>query len=148
MSGPHIIIWMAVFAVAVSFLVGKKATAGALAVAWLFGEVVYQITGDSLAVQFYLYPDIFVLAVIFAQARQSLADWAVVALYPAAWTFYVADIDPSSKWWALYYITLAQLLIAAADSFLAYRREHRAVSDRPATPTGGEFSLAWARGSG
>lgn len=166
MTTHQVILWAAVLIVGASGL--KNWTAGALAVAWLFGEAVYRITGDSLAVEFYLYPDIFVLGVIMAKAEacnlrpyestwhqlkcilleRSIPDRIIILIYPVCWTLYVADMDAYTKWWSLYYLTLAQFLTAGVESFQKYYRT-RAVSERAGNPPGGEFQFAWAvRGYG
>lgn len=149
MTTPEIIIWAVALAVGSLFAKSGNLTAGALCLAWLSAQVVYLITGNSLPVEFYLYPDTFVLiTILLVKPERSIADWIVAAIFPIQWIFYVAGIHDFYRWWILYFLALAQFLAAGLDSFITYRREYRAVSDTPGTPSG-RSEYAWmTRGYG
>lgn len=164
MTDPQILMWAAVFAVAVSFFYGMNATAGALVISWLTGEAIYRITGDSLPVDFYIFPDIFVIAVIFAKGEyctqypyetlwhqvkcivleRSPCDRIVMLIYPIQWAFYVSTLHPYYKWWALFYLVLVQFLAAGFESFQTYRRHAEAVIRKPDPP--GTLLVAYLTG--
>jgi hypothetical protein len=148
--------WMAVFAVGVSFFKGGNLTAGALVMAWIAGQIVYLITGDNLPVEFYLYPDVFVLAVIFAKPEwcnlrpytsawhqlkcivleRSPADRIVMLIFPLMWVIYGAQISDFHRWWSLYFLCLVQLLAAGWESIILYRRDAEAADARQPDNTG------------
>lgn len=113
-----------------------NATAAALVVAWCAGEAVYLATGNSLPVEIYLYPDIFVLAVIMAKQEycnlrpyrstlhqlkcvvleRSPCDRVIMLMFPLAWALYAADIHAYYKWWALYLIVVVQFIAAGIEA--------------------------------
>lgn len=142
MSLPHAIMWAVVLVVGVPSA-WRNPTAAALVLCWIAVETIFVLTGNNLAVQYYIYPDVFVLAVIAMKQHRSPADWAVIAIFPLMWLAYVATLDAYSKWWLLWYAALGQFLVAGLDSFLTCRRT-RAVSHTP-RPPGAEFQFAFAR---
>lgn len=164
LTTPEIVIWAVVLAVSVSFLKGGNLTAGALVMAWIFGQVVYLITGNDLPVEYYAYPDIFVIAVIFAKPEwcnlrpyrsawhqlqciileRSPADRIVLLIFPVMWVLYAAAVHPFYKWWSLYFLCIAQLLAAGWESFILYRRDADAVVRKPETP--GTLLVAYPAG--
>lgn len=148
MTKAEIVLWASVFVVGISFLKGGNLTAGALVLAWISGQIVYLITGNNLPVEFYLYPDFFVIAVVFCKPERTRADWFVLAIFPVMWALYVADISAFTKWWSLYALVLAQLLAVGWEDLLSYRRGTGSVShnqpDHPGTllvayPAGGRL---------
>lgn len=143
MTIPQLIIWAVVFGIGVPSA-WRNPTAAALVIAWLAGEAIYRITGDNLAVQFYLFPDIFVIAMIMAKLERSAADRVILAIYPVCWVFYVAAVEPVTKWYLLWGLTIAQFLAAGWESFSLYRRSHRAASDKPDNP--GTLLVAYGSG--
>lgn len=148
MSTAQQIMWLVTFAAGISFLIGKNPTAGALVLAKLAGWAIYRITGDNLPVEYYLYPDIFVLAIIFAKPEicnfapyqstwhqlkcilleRSYADRVVMLIFPLMWALYVADLHAYYKWWALYYLVIVQFLAAGWESFANLRAARRKAS--------------------
>ena len=66
MSTPAVIMWAIVLLVGVP-AAWRNPTAAALVLCWIAGEAIVAITGNSLPVEYYLYPDLFVLAMIFAK---------------------------------------------------------------------------------
>jgi hypothetical protein len=141
MSIHALLLWGIVFAVGIPSA-WRNPTAAALVICKIAGWAIYRITGDSLPVEYYLYPDLFVLAVIYAKhehacyypyrgfwhqlacvlLERSPADRVVVLIFPVMWTLYVAPIDPYYVWWSLYYLVIAQFLAAGWESFARFRR--------------------------
>lgn len=130
MSTPALIMWAVVFAVGVPSA-WRNPTAAALVLAKIAGWAIYKITGDNLPVEYYLFPDIFVIAVIMAKYERSVPDRIVLLIFPIMWCLYLAPLHPFYVWWSLYYLVLAQFFAAGWESFSTYRRGHRAASDKP-----------------
>lgn len=126
---------------AVMLLIGvpsawRNPTAAALVGAWVFSKTLFLATGDGLAVQFYVFPDIAALAIILAKpeycfhgydhswwlelkcilTERSPSDRAVMLLFPALWWAYVADISAYTQWLVLWGATIFQVLFASAES--------------------------------
>lgn len=163
MSLPEIIIWLVVAAVGIPSA-WRNPTAAALVLAWLFGQVYFVIAGRNIPVELYAFPDIFVLAVIFAKREwcnqqpyrstwhqlqcvlfeRSPADRAIMLIFLGMWCVYIAGLHPYYEWMLLWALAIAQFLLAGAESFFLFRRT-RAVS-KP--PQGDGFQFAWAGGDG
>lgn len=142
MSYPQLVMWLVVLCIGIPSA-WKNPTAAALVIAWLVGRAVYLITGDNLAIEFYAFPDVFVLAMIMAKREycngqpyrslchqlacvlleRSPADRAVMLLFPVMWVLYVAPIHDYYRWWALYAATLLQFLFASAESLEIFWRQ-------------------------
>lgn len=163
MSLPAIIMWVVVLAIGIPSA-WTNPTAAALVICWIFGEAIYVLTGDSLPVEYYAYPDIFVLAVILAkpehcrhEARgawqwlkcilleRSPADRVVMLIFPVMWIAYVSDMGARDKWFLLWGLTIAQFLAAGWES-LAKSIRRRAENATPSPDVHG--SLLVAHGSG
>lgn len=117
-------------------------TSAALTLAWIAGQIYYWWTGDSVPTEFYLYPDIFVLAVIMAKREdcnlspyrsewhrlacllleRSPADRIVMMIFPVMWVIYVLPIHDYYKFWSLYYLVLAQFFAAGHEGIARYVR--------------------------
>lgn len=133
----------------------RNTTALALVIAWLFVELVYQITGDSLPLKFSFMADVAVIAVIYAkmikrcgaklyssfveQMRCLVTDltyWdrAIVAIFLLGmWPLYVLNFHPYYKWWLLWGLAILQFLLAGAEAIQSFRHSvrSRAASDPP-----------------
>lgn len=164
MSTPHIIMWAIVLAVGVPSA-WRNPTAAALVLCWIVAEAIFVLTGNSLAVEYYAYPDIFVLAVIFAKQEhcslkpyqntwhqfkcvvleRSPADRLVMLIFPVMWWLYAADIGDRTKWWALWFLAAAQFLLAGAESLSKYLKSRAQSAE---TRSAGEFKFGWVRGYG
>jgi hypothetical protein len=159
MTLPHIIMW------AVIVLVGipsawRNPTSAALVLCWIIGETVFVLTGDSLPVRFYAYPDIFVIAVIMAKPEycnrrpyrsvwhqlqcilleRSPADRVVLLIFPAMWVVYLlsdAALHPYYRWFALWFLVIVQILAAGVEALPLLHR-HKAVSAKPDAPSFGD----------
>lgn len=167
MSLPHMILWAVVLAVAApaSF---RNPTAGALALCYMISECIYLLTGKGLAVDYYIFPDTFVLAVIFAKPaacsfqpyrstfhqfkcivlERSTQDRIVMLAFPAMWAIYISDLHPFYQWWGLWALSIVQFLAAGWEGFSKIYRS-RAVSETLDPSSGDVFRrLAWSRGYG
>lgn len=143
---PHaLIMWGVVFAIGIP-CAWRNPTAAALVIAKIAGWGYYQITADNLPVEFYLFPDIFVLAVIMAKQEhcnrqpyrngldrlkcilleRSPADRAVMLAFMACWLLYAAPIHDYYRWWSLWGLTVLQFLFAGAESLEIFWRRRAA----------------------
>ena len=123
----------------------KNPTAGALVLCWVFSETLYLLTGDGMAVQFYAYPDVLVIAVIFAKREwcnldsngwltelkcvlleRSPCDRLILLSYPVVWWLYVAPIAHYYQYWALWTISIAQFFAAGFEAFQKVMRARSA----------------------
>jgi hypothetical protein len=146
MTTPEIVIMAIVTVVGIPAAM-RNPTAAALVMSWLAGEAIYLVTGNSLPTDFYLFPDIFVLAVIMAKQEvcnlrpyrgawhqlkcmvleRSPADRIIMLIFPVMWVLYAAPVHPFYKWWALYYLVIAQLAAAGYEAFVTGNRDADAV---------------------
>jgi hypothetical protein len=128
----------------------RNPTAAALVGAWAVTKAIYLFTGNGLATDFYVFPDIAVIAIIYAKAivragpkdyptitaqLRSLAtdltvwDRLIVGLFLlGAWPIYVSTLHPYYQWWALFYIAILQFMLAGAESARSCLRSFRARS--------------------
>jgi hypothetical protein len=152
-----------VVAVAGLFASWLNPTAAALVISWLAGTVVYWITGNNLPIEFYLYPDIFVIAVIFAKREgcnlrpyrstwhqlacvlleRSPMDRVVMLVFPVMWVIYGLSIPVYNKWYCLWALVLVQFAAAIYEAFVVYTRNADAVDE---TDTGHSGPLMFATG--
>lgn len=132
---------------AVALLIGipsawRNPTSAALVIGWAVSEGIYLITGDGLAIEFYPFLDVFVLAVILAKVEhcnlrpyrsiwhclacvlleRSPADRFIMLTYLLVWPLYVVPIDPFYQYWGLWIIAVAQFLAAGCESVSISRR--------------------------
>lgn len=134
-------------------------------IAWIVAEAIYIVTGNSLPVEYYVFPDIFVLTVILCKAEyqclwpydslwhqlkcvvleRSPADRIIMLIFPVMWALYIAELHPYYKWWALYFFALAQFFAAGWEAFSAYRRDKAAVHSSDGPSSGAEYSMAYGR---
>ena len=141
-----------------------NATAAALVIAYLFSKGIYWVTGNGLAVQFYVFPDILVLAVIFAKPEwcsqqpyrgvwhqlgcvlleRSPSDRLVMLIYVLAWALYVCPMDDFHKWWSLWGLSIAQFLAVGAEALDPFRRFAEAIERRHDHP--GNLLVAYRGG--
>lgn len=134
--------WQAILMFAVVAGVGipaafRNVTALAMVIAWLSVELVYQVTGDSLPLQYSFMADIAVVAVIYAKANNEIAGrnqlrrlitdltvwdrWIVGVYLFLTWPAYVFEINAWLKWHLLWACMIAQFLAAAFEAFLGSR---------------------------
>ena len=132
----------------------KNPTAAALCLSFIFAKILYLATGDGLAVQYYLLPDIFVLGVIFCKPdyhnyelcggdlhqlkcmwlERSPSDRCVMAIFPLVWLSYAAPVSPYLQWHSLWALAILQFLFASAEpleTFFTTRRNADAANSLP-----------------
>jgi hypothetical protein len=164
MSLPHALMWAIVLVVGVPSA-WRNPTAGALVLCWVFSEGLWALTGNGLAVAYYAYPDAFVIAVIFAKPEwcnlgwdrgwllelkcilleRSPCDRIILLSYPVVWTLYVVGIAPYYQWWSLYWIAVAQFVVAAWEPLSKLLRSRAEAADRqPDYP--GDLLVAYPAG--
>lgn len=164
MSTPELVLWGVVLVIGVPSA-WRNPTSAALVISYLASRAIYIITGDALAVEYYAFPDIFVIAVIMAKREycnlrpyrntwyqlkcvlleRSPADRFILLSFPLVWALYVATIDPWYQYWGLYALAILQFLAAGMESSLIYRRHAEALecpsvnSDLLLVAAGGRF---------
>lgn len=150
MTLPEAVICLVVFVVGVPATFWNP-TAGALVICWILGEAIYLTTGDNLPIAYYVIGDLFVLVVIFAKAEHRFPltgyghqlgkilrdavcmDRAVLAIIGVMWVLYAVPLHPYYKWWALYYLLLAQFLAAGWEALHPYPCDYSEVGDQEDT---------------
>lgn len=150
MTIPELLIILVVAVVGVPSATWNP-TAAALVISWLAGEAVYFATGNNLPVEYYLYPDIFVLAVIMAKPEfcnlrpyksvwhqlkcilfeRSPEDRGVMLAFPVMWLVYGMAVDPYYKWWTLYVLVILQFFASALEAVRLANKSRDADADDP-----------------
>lgn len=142
MSWPSIVIYALIACVGLPSAV-RNWTAAGLILSWIGAEVIYIATGDNLPLSAFFMADVGVISIIYAktvrrvgpkfyrstghQLRCLVLDltvcdrWVVGLFVLGAWPVYVLNLHPYYKWWALYLIVVAQLLIAGLEAFRPFR---------------------------
>lgn len=120
----------------------RNATALAIVATWLFGQLIYALTGEWLPLQAMVLQDMVVVATMFAKQdwqdcspyptlrRQIVCFWlerspwdrAILALFAPAWLLYAPILDPLTQFWTLWSIGLAQLMLAGAEAFHLWQK--------------------------
>lgn len=99
-------------------------TAAALVISWLAAELVWLRTGDNLPMGIYFGADLFVMAILCLKAwarRATGWDVAIMLVFPMMWLYYFdQEIGLYHKWYALYFLLLAQFLAAGAEPFFTW----------------------------
>lgn len=165
MSWPHILIYVVVIGVGLPSA-WRNPTAGGLVAAWAIGETAWMLSGNSLPLKVYFMADIAVMAVMFWKATRreacrtyhSLREqlkcfgramtlwdrWIAASYILAVWPIYVSELHPYYKWWALYWILIAQFILAAGEAIQSLLGDRRVTVSKPPGGPG----LAYARGGG
>lgn len=154
------------------FLVGipaafRSRTAGALVAAYLAVQGLWMATGTALPALALFWIDAACIAAICTRApvrdcyrgganlfacllwlERSWGDRIVLACFPLAWWVYAFD---GSDWWALYAISLLQLLVASGEALhlqITRRGPSAAMTDDDRPSGGAEFAMAGRRWGG
>ena len=149
MTTPEIVMWAVVCGIGLP-AVCRNPTALALSLSWLAGELTWMATGNNLPLSVYVMADIGVIAVIYAKsisrvgpkyypsawqhAKSFVTDltWSdrfIVGIFLlGAWPTYAVQIHPYYRWWILYYLTVAQFVLAGAEALLSWLKSRK---DRP-----------------
>lgn len=167
MTTPHLIMWGVVIAVGITSA-WRNPTALALTFSWLAGELTWLVTGNSLPLSTYFMADAAVIAIIYAKTIRrvgtktyptlwkqlyclivdltSFDRWVVAIFLLGMWPLYVLNIDPLTKWYALWGLAIIQFLIAGAEAISSLRNDFRErdVADH----SGNGLALAGHRGYG
>jgi len=142
----------------------RNPTAAALVGAWFVTKVIYLVTGDSLPVQFFVFPDIGVITIILCKpeyqpceeyrsiwhqlwcilAERSPSDRVVMLIFPIEWGIYVSTLGAVSVWWLLWGLSILQFLAAGAEPLAEYL--HRRDADAAETPGPGAMLVAYPGG--
>jgi hypothetical protein len=156
MSLPGLVMFAAVMA---ALAVARwNMTAFALAMAYLVVQL-WWLADEEIGVGALFMVDIAVVTLVFAKAaakcderlhrcgaHTTLCDRAILALFLfGTWPAYVANVSEYNRWWALWWIALAQLLCAIHEGFREWRRA-KALSNKPGAPSPGSLRAAWAGG--
>lgn len=144
----------------------RTPVAGALVIAWVYGEFVWLLTGDSLPLAAYVLSNAFVIAVIMCHEARDCSpyktdlaqliaalwyeryaeDRILLLLFPVLWTLYLAPLEEYYKWWAIYYLVLLRFCIVGAVTvkvMACWLWKRLAASRTP--PTGLEFNALLGR---
>ena len=116
MSLSEIIMWTIAIGVGLPAAY-RNPTAGALVLCWVFSEGLYTFTGNGLAVNYFIFPDLAAIAVIFAKHKQSVPDYIVLAIFPIMWIFYVSPFAPYYEYWGLWWLSIAQFVSAGSEGY-------------------------------
>lgn len=147
--------WYTVLIYAVVGCIGLPAalrnmTAAALVVSWMIGEITWMVTGERFPFRLFFMADIAVIAVIYAKTivrcgpkqyptlgaqlrclitDPTPCDRLVLAIFMLGqWPLYIVSLHPYYRWWALFWLVIAQFLLAGGEalgSYLKVRREAR-----------------------
>lgn len=110
----------------------KNPTAGALVLCWVVSKTIFLVSGNGLATDYYIFPDLFVLAIIFAKPEictfrpyqntwdqfkcifleRSVPDRIVMLIFPVMWVIYYSNIHSYYQWWSLWMLSIIQFLAA------------------------------------
>ena len=144
----------------------RNPTAAALVLAWIAVKMLYLVTGDGLAVEWYMYPDVAVLAVIYckpawqpcdyyrslwhqfacAVLERSPSDRAVMAIFPLMWVAYFVPIDPFVQWHLLWAGAILQFLFASAEPLADFFHSRRDAEAANSPPKLGDLLVAYPAG--
>jgi hypothetical protein len=154
MSWPHVLIYVVVIGIGLPSAV-RNPVAAALVGNWAIGEFSWMVSGDNLPLTIYFMADVAVIAVICAKAtwregcrtypsfREQIRcfgraltlwdRWLVASYIFVAWPIYVLTIDPWHKWWVLYWLVVAQFLMAGGEAVQSVlgSRKGRVMPNRP-----------------
>jgi hypothetical protein len=153
-SWPHILIYVVVIGIGLPSAV-RNPVAAALVGNWAIGEFSWMVSGDSLPLTIYFMADIAVIAVIcmkatwregcrtypsfreqircFGRALTLWDRWLLASYILAAWPIYALTISQWLKWWCLYWLVIAQFLMAGGEAIQSMlgSRKGRVMPNRP-----------------
>jgi hypothetical protein len=145
MSTPHLIMWAVVAFVGFPAAV-RNSTALGLVCAWLAGEITWLISGNNLPLPVYVIADCMVVGLMYGKALRAAEPWrtkvfrlyhdltpwdrAIAGIYIfAVWPIYASDLHPYYVWWSLWWLTIAQFLLAGGDALFAHPLPKRPIPD-------------------
>lgn len=114
----------------------RNPTAAALVISWLSAEFYWLRTGDNMPLSIYFVADLFVMVVLCLKAwarRATIWDMLIMAIFPMMWLYYFdQEIGAYHKWYALYFLALAQFLAAGAEPFFSWLEPRLVKAQEPA----------------
>jgi len=165
MSWPELLMLGVVLAVGVPAAF-RNPTAAALVAAWAFAQGVWLATGDNLPLRAYIVTDIAVLAVIYCKRlrwRGPYRNWwhrlqsillepngwdrVVILIFPVMWMLYIVSMNERAKWFALFWLAIAQFLAAGGGALQSWLIARKANAEQPPA-TGPPAVYRWALGRG
>lgn len=136
----------------------RNPTALALVASWALGQGTWMLTGNNLPLQVYFLADLTVIAGIYAKTTvrcgakvySSMADqlrcmifdltladrWIVAMFVGGCWPCYLIQFDDRTKWFLLFWLTIAQFLLSGGEALQSWRGAKRAVHGRTGRPPG------------
>jgi hypothetical protein len=163
MTGPELL-FAAVVVIAGVPAARYNATAAGLVISYVFVQSAYAISGVVWPIHLFVFIDLAVLTIIYCKPpaydcwpyrnmghqlrsmwfERSIWDRIVIAAFPLCWAAYSLPLSDFSRWWALYFLSLAQFIAAGGEAFHVYRTCRPAKAAKPPdTPSSG-FEFAWA----
>lgn len=143
MSWPHIAIYAVAGCIGLPAMF-RNPTAAGLVLSWMLGEVTWMMTGNNLPLSVYFMADVAVITIIYAKMiwrvgpktypsawlhfkcfilDLTVCDRIIVGIFLlGAWPAYVIELDPYYKWWLLYWLTVAQFVLAGAEALSSWLR--------------------------
>lgn len=167
MSLPETVFYAVVLCVGVPAMV-KNVTAVGLVFAWLAGQLAWLATGDNLPLNTYVLADLAVVALICCKPEvrscfpyrnswhQLCALWiergnwdrAILLIFGAMWAVYLLPLSDYHKWWSLWWLALAQFVLAGGEAYQTWRRDRAAnAPDASEESPFSEFAWGWADGT-
>lgn len=164
MQPQEIILWLTVLLIGVPSA-WRNPTAAALVGAWIVTKVIYLVTGNALATEFYVYPDIVVITIIFCKPEyqpcddylstwhqlkcllieRTPADRVVLLIFPVEWAIYISTLPAVPVWWLLWVGSIIQFLAAGWESLSDFiRRRNADAANSP--PHEGQLLVAYPAG--
>lgn len=122
-------------------------TAAALVLSWATQEMVWILTGQTAEILTGLVLDYGVLLVILLKpGRRSFSDFVVAAIFPLMWTAHALIDDAYSRWWALWWLALAQIGASGVGAVACLRNGLAVEEDRspPYHRFAAAVRLTWA----
>jgi hypothetical protein len=134
-----------------------NATAAALAFSYFAVQLWWLLAGNGMDAGELFMIDLFTAALIFCKAiarceetefknawhqfrcfarSPTVADRAILAVFPVMWIIYVLTISEYSRWWLLYVLAMGQFLLALGEAY-AERRKAKAPIPEPDIPSSG-----------
>lgn len=142
MTLPEVIFLVAVILVGIP-AARFNLTAVGLVASYGISQLYYWATGDGLTIPALLLADYTVIVLITAKpdavdcpytgivaqicalwGERSREDKLILLIFPLVWLLYAIDISAFYQWWALWWLALLQLLIAAHESYSTWQQRN------------------------
>lgn len=136
-------------------------TSMGLVISYIVSQLVWRVTGESLAVPSMLLCDYLVIVLILAKpdarecpydnffaqmcalwGERTNADRIILSVFPLAWICYAIEFSAFYRWWALWWLAFIQVLVAGWEGYSVWQA-HRVKKDRTG-PDVTSLRLAWS----